>query len=59
MIPALRERFNRQWTPAGYARLQQQLSARTGLPLPFPVSETPCFFPRALLDEIAAAAAPS
>ena len=57
MVPALRERFNRDWTPAKYARLQERLSERTGLPLPFPVSETPCFFPRALLDELATTAA--
>ncbi len=57
MVPALRERFNRDWTPAKYARLQQRLSERTGLPLPFPVSETPCFFPRTLLDEMADTAA--
>jgi hypothetical protein len=52
MVPALRERFNRDWTPAAFARLQQRLSERTGLPLPFPVSETPCFFPRPLLTEM-------
>ena len=57
MVPALRERFNREWTPAHHARLQARLSERTGLPLPFPVSETPCFFPEALLDELAATAA--
>jgi hypothetical protein len=52
MIAALRERFNRDWTPAAFARLQQRLSERTGLPLPFPISETPCFFPRPLLAEM-------
>ncbi|MGD9906670.1 MAG: hypothetical protein AB7U83_24650 [Vicinamibacterales bacterium] len=56
MVPALRDPFNRRWTPADYVRLQARLGERTGLPLPFPVSETPCFFPRALLDEMAATA---
>jgi hypothetical protein len=56
MVPALRERFNREWTPARHARLQARLGERTGLPLPFPVSETPCFFPQALLDEMGATA---
>ena len=53
MIPALRERFNREWTPAAFARLQQRLSERTALPVPFPICETPCFFPRPLLDGMA------
>jgi hypothetical protein len=52
MVPALRERFNRDWTPDAFARLQRRLSDRTGLPLPFPVSETPCFFPRSLMAEL-------
>ena len=53
MIPALRERFNRTWTPEHYARLQSIMTARAGVPLSFTVSETPCFFPAALLDEMA------
>ncbi|MGE0359467.1 MAG: hypothetical protein AB7H93_03470 [Vicinamibacterales bacterium] len=57
MVPALRQQFNRAWTPAAFARLQQRLSDRTGLPLPFPISETPCFFPQTLLDELADSAA--
>jgi len=56
MVPALRQRFNRDWTPAAFTRLQQRLSERTGLPLPFPISETPCFFPQALLEDMAATA---
>ncbi len=56
MVPALRTRFNREWTPERHARLQAQLGERTGLPLPFPISETPCFFPQALLDEMAGTA---
>ncbi len=54
MLADLRERFNRDWTPAKYADLCQRLAARAGGPIPFPVSETPCFFPAALLDEMAA-----
>ncbi len=57
MIPALRERFNAAWTPARYARLQAIVAARAGVPLGFTVSETPCFFPAALLDEMAATGA--
>lgn len=54
MVPALRERFNREWTPARHDRLLARLTERTGVPLSFAVSETPCFFPAALLDEMAA-----
>src|SRR5688572_2031256 len=57
MIPALRERFNREFTPAKFARLQTLVAGRAGGPVPFPISETPCFFPAALLDEMAAAGA--
>lgn len=57
MIPGLRERFNAAWTPARYARLQAIVAARAGVPLGFTVSETPCFFPAALLDEMAATGA--
>ncbi|MBP7776304.1 MAG: hypothetical protein KA371_04195 [Acidobacteria bacterium] len=53
MIPALRARFNREWTPRRHETLLAELEARAGVPLGFPVSETPCFFPAALLDEMA------
>jgi hypothetical protein len=53
MIPALRERFNREWTPERHARLIARLAATTGVPLEFTLSETPCFFPAALLAEMA------
>ena len=53
MIPALRERFNREFTPAKFARLQALVAGRAGGPVPFPISETPCFFPAALLDQMA------
>lgn len=54
MIPELRARFNAAWTPEKYARLQASVAEATGVPQGFPVSETPCFFPAALLDEMAA-----
>ena len=57
MIPELRERFNRDWTPAKYTRLEQLLTARVGVRTEFPIAETPCFFPAALLDEMAATGA--
>jgi hypothetical protein len=53
MIPALREAFNRRFTPEAYQRLLKALEAASGTPIAFRVSETPCFFPKALLDEMA------
>ena len=53
MIPTLRRAFNESWTDAGYRDLVTRLESRTGAPLGFPISETPCFFPRPLMDELA------
>src|SRR5690348_7149574 len=55
MIPALRTAFNAAWTPEAYARLLDRLQAQTGVPFGFKVCETPCFFPRSLMADIAAA----
>lgn len=57
MIPALRARFNREWTPARHEAFLALVASRTGVPLGFTLSETPCFFPAALLDEMAATGA--
>jgi hypothetical protein len=53
MVPSLREAFNRAWTAAKYASFQRALESRVGVPIEFPVAETPCFFPRALLQRLA------
>jgi hypothetical protein len=53
MIPALREAFNRDFRPETYQQFLQDLEARAGTPIAFRVSETPCFFPKALLDQMA------
>jgi hypothetical protein len=53
MIPALREAFNRNFRPESYQELLRGLEAVSGAPIGFRVSETPCFFPKALLDEMA------
>ena len=57
MIPALRARFNREWTPERHEAFLALVASRTGVPLGFTLSETPCFFPAALLDEMAATGA--
>jgi len=55
MIPALRERFNREWTPEKYRAFLAGLDAACGTHVKFRVCETPCFFPRALVERLAAA----
>lgn len=53
MLTEYRRAFNEAWRPEAYARLRQTLMERTGATLDFKVSETPCFFPRVLMDEMA------
>jgi hypothetical protein len=53
MIPALREAFNQRFRPETYHRFLQALEVSAGAPIAFRVSETPCFFPKALLDQMA------
>jgi len=55
MIPALRERFNREYTPEKYRAFLDALDTACGTHVKFRVCETPCFFPRTLLDRLAAA----
>ncbi|MEZ5418179.1 MAG: hypothetical protein R2708_12640 [Vicinamibacterales bacterium] len=55
MVPALRERFNRHWSPESHAALLARLASRAGVPLEFTVSETPCFLPPALMARMAEA----
>ena len=53
MIPALREEFNRKFTPAKYQQFLQHLDESCDTHIGFRVSETPCFVPKSLLDEMA------
>jgi hypothetical protein len=53
MIPALREAFNQNFLPATYQHFLRDLEASVGAPVAFRVSETPCFLPKALLDQMA------
>jgi len=54
VIPHLRASFNQGWTDEKFRDLIRRLERRTGTPLGFPISETPCFFPRSLMTSIAA-----
>jgi hypothetical protein len=53
MIASFRERFNASWTEAQYQELIAHLERRTKGHISFPISETPCFFPRQLVEELA------
>jgi hypothetical protein len=53
MIPALREAFNRDFRPETYQQFLKDLEAKAGTPIAFRVSETPCFFPKGMLDLMA------
>jgi hypothetical protein len=52
MIPALRQQFNANFTPEKYQRLLKLLEERCGTPVKFRVCETPCFLPKALIDQM-------
>jgi hypothetical protein len=52
MISALRQDFNRRFTPAKYREFEQEMAARCGTPVKFRLCETPCFFPKSLLDRM-------
>jgi hypothetical protein len=52
MIEPFRREFNARWTAEKYAELKRVLEARTRTPIEFRVCETPCFFPRTLMDRM-------
>ena len=53
MIPHLRRAFNQQFTPEKYRNFLAALDRRCGTQIKFRVAETPCFFPKSLLDSMA------
>ncbi|MDQ3068187.1 MAG: hypothetical protein M3R55_00480 [Acidobacteriota bacterium] len=53
MVPDLRRRFNERFTAEGYQRFLADVGRRAVVPIEFRVSETPCFFTAALMDELA------
>ncbi len=52
MIPALRQQFNSNFTPEKYQTFLKLMEERCGVPVQFRLSETPCFFPKPLLDQM-------
>ena len=53
MIPSLRAAFNANFTPEKYQTFLRTLDAGCGIHVPFRHCETPCFFPAALLEQMA------
>jgi hypothetical protein len=53
MIPSYRKHFNANYTPEKYRNFLKLTGERCGAPVEFRISETPCFFPRPLLDQMA------
>lgn len=55
MVPSLREDFNHRWTPEKYQHFLASIDHAIGRHVDFRHSETPCFFPRELLQEMSRA----
>jgi hypothetical protein len=53
MIPALRKHFNPGFTPEKYQTFLRRMDDACGTHVSFRLAETPCFFPRALLERMA------
>ena len=53
MIPSLRRQFNQNFTAEKYQRFIRQLDKVCGTHVQFRLSETPCFFPKELIDRMA------
>jgi len=49
MIPSYRHTFNSRFTSEKYDQLRREMTSRCGVDIPFPLCETPCFFPNALV----------
>jgi hypothetical protein len=52
VLPELRQAFNRDYRHERYQALLDDCAFRARAPLEFRVSETPCFFPRSLMQRI-------
>jgi hypothetical protein len=53
MIPALRKYFNAKFTPEKYRAFLRRIDDACGAHVQFRLSETPCFFPKELIDRMA------
>ncbi len=53
MIPTLRKQFNAGFTPEKYHAFLRRIDDACGAHVQFRLSETPCFFPKSLLERMA------
>ncbi|HYM77558.1 MAG TPA: hypothetical protein VE377_16420 [Candidatus Dormibacteraeota bacterium] len=53
MISSLRRQFNDSFTPAKYQKFLRRIDDVCGTHVQFRLSETPCFFPKELIDRMA------
>ncbi len=53
MIPSFRKQFNDSFTPEQYQTFLRRIDDASGTHVQFRLSETPCFFPKALLEWMA------
>ncbi len=53
MIPFLRQQFNEHFTPEKYQTFLRRVDEGCGTHVNFRLSETPCFFPKELIDRMA------
>jgi hypothetical protein len=53
MIPSLRQPFNDSFTPEKYQTFLRRVDDACGTHVQFRLSETPCFFPKSLIDRMA------
>jgi hypothetical protein len=53
MIPSLRHQFNASFTPEKYQEFLRRIDHTCGTHVQFRLCETPCFFPKSLLDRMA------
>ena len=53
MIPSLRRQFNHNFTPEKYQTFLRRIDNICGTHVQFRLSETPCFFPKELIDRMA------
>jgi hypothetical protein len=54
MIPSLRKQFNTNFAPEKYQAFLRQVDEACGTHVQFRLSETPCFFPKTLIERMAA-----
>src|SRR5260221_12194794 len=52
MIPSYRHAFNSNFSPYEDEQVRREMTARCGMEVPFPLCETPCFFPNALVERM-------